>query len=161
MKIHELVNILSELDENIDCNFVIADNDDNYDAELYVNQNLDGSLDITFQLDNNLSVGFNASEDRVDTYFFGISSYNQNETKFKLVRTTDNESFTDFSITDIQGVGILDEDFDVVEEIAINLFDSIAIVTEFDSVRGDTFYIYKLSEDDYDRFITSEKREVA
>lgn len=86
-------------------------------------------------------------------YYFGISSRNTNETTFVLVKETDNETFTDFDIKDIKGVGIENDDLEVVLSRAVDMFDGIVKVDTFDSVRGEVFLIHKLSESEYESFI--------
>lgn len=87
-----------------------------------------------------------------ETYFYGIHDNNQNQAKFTLTKETDNEEYTSFTVDNIKGSLPL-EDMIVVEEIAINLTDSIGKVSDFDSVRGETFFIQKLTKDEFEAFI--------
>lgn len=87
-----------------------------------------------------------------DSWFYLIHDRNQNLTAFELIRETDNDSFTEFKIQNVKGDAIQDDDYSIVEEIAIDLIGSIGKTREFDSVRGETFYIHKVESSDYSAF---------
>ena len=69
-----------------------------------------------------------------------IHDNNTNLTNFNLIQTIIGESDTDYEIDNITGQEIQKEDFDIVKEIAVDLF-SFGSTREFDSVMGSTFYI--------------------
>ena len=89
-----------------------------------------------------------------ETFYFGIMDNNSNQTTFCLLKDTDNESFTDFQIEEINGVPILNEDLSVVEEVSIDLTSYFGDTREFDSVKGETLFIKKLSEKEYYSFLS-------
>jgi len=61
---------------------------------------------------------------------------------FELVKITDNDSFTDFTINIENGI-VPDIDFDVFEEITIGLFDSISNSSDFDASNNITYTVQK------------------
>jgi len=87
------------------------------------------------------------------TYHYGIHTLNENKTTFDLVKTTDNEAITDFDIINIYGIKIEDEDYDTVLEDAIDL-SIFGEQHDFDSVRGDTYTIVKLIEEEQANFLS-------
>ena len=88
-----------------------------------------------------------------NTFYFGIHDENTNQTTFCLIKDTDNESFSDFTIEEFNGYQVLNEDKDVVESIAIDL-TSFGESKSFDSVKGECLTVCKLSEEEYYSFLS-------
>ena len=61
---------------------------------------------------------------------------------FELVKMTDNESFTDFTINIEDGI-VPDIDFDVFEETTIGLHDSCSLANDFDASNNITYTVQK------------------
>jgi len=87
-----------------------------------------------------------------EKFYFGIHSENRNVTSFTLIKESDGDNFTDYEIKGNAGLRIVEDDYSVVEEIAINL-SGFGQASEFDSVKGDPYTIVKLSEEEHSNFI--------
>jgi hypothetical protein len=91
------------------------------------------------------------AETYTEKYYFGIHDNNMNLTSFTLTKETDGDNYTDFQIQGNSGLMIQEEDYSVVLEIAINL-SGFGENSEFDSVKGDTYIICKLTEEEHSHF---------
>jgi hypothetical protein len=87
-----------------------------------------------------------------EAYYFGIYSQDENLSTFELVKETDNETFTDFTIENENG-HIIKEDEDIILEISIDM-TLFGQNREYDSITGSTKYITKLNEEEYVSFLS-------
>jgi hypothetical protein len=97
-------------------------------------------------------------EDRVyvdvdtDFFYFGIHNGNQNISTLKVSRFINHyDGLVNYEFN--LSSGMIKDDEDVIFEIAVDLI-SYGKVREFDSLRGDTYYIEKLNSiTDYENYL--------
>lgn len=112
-------------------------------------------------MEDKKTIGYNFKKDKDSkcfepyetTFFFGIHDNNTNSASFEISASTDSEGITYGEVKNINGV-VVDDDLPAINEISVSLIGSIANTKEFDSVRGDTYFIAKLSEEEYASFLS-------
>ena len=75
-------------------------------------------------------------------YNFVIVVEDEPVSYFELVKMTDNDSFTDFTINIEDGI-VPNIDFDVFEEVTIGLHDSASLANDFETSNNITYTVQK------------------
>jgi len=55
MQVNELIKLLSVYDPDTEIDFIVSDKDDNYDGELFINENTNG-IELSIEIDDSFVV---------------------------------------------------------------------------------------------------------